>query len=165
MPNPFKHTLNYQTALASIRLLNEASILDLTPDDYDFLTSQGAYEDKLWLPVDRNRAARCVEAAVYGALDMLGYPRFPAPVEFVAAAIAVYVHSVNVQIACAILDGIKYSDDVIHGIDNPIRASVLFSHVLRILGGDNTAIVVREKIVDSNPLTAKEGVSGARKDT
>src|SRR5262249_20686713 len=34
---------------------------------------------------DRSRARRCVEACVYGTLDFVGYPRFPAPVEFIAA--------------------------------------------------------------------------------
>src|SRR5438445_9659226 len=33
------------------------------------------------LPISR----RCVEACVYGTLDFVGYPRFPAPVEFIAA--------------------------------------------------------------------------------
>src|SRR5438128_8283947 len=37
----------------------------------------------------------CVEACVYGTLDFVGYPRFPAPVEFIAAVIAYYVHPVN----------------------------------------------------------------------
>src|SRR5256885_160571 len=32
--------------------------------------------------------SRCVEACVYGTLDFVGYPRFPAPVEFIAAVIA-----------------------------------------------------------------------------
>src|SRR5437870_12320726 len=39
----------------------------------------------------------CVEACVYGTLDFVGYPRFPAPVEFIAAVIAYYVHPVNIQ--------------------------------------------------------------------
>src|SRR5260370_19974092 len=38
---------------------------------------------------------RSVEACVYGTLDFVGYPRFPAPVEFIAAVIAYYVHPVN----------------------------------------------------------------------
>src|SRR5690606_40602203 len=49
---------------------------------------------------DRSRARRCVEACVYGTLDFVGYPRFPAPVEFIAAVIAYYVHPVNIQTAC-----------------------------------------------------------------
>src|SRR5205085_7440711 len=60
-------------------------------DDFDFLTS-----NKVWIATDRSRARRCVEACVYGTLDFVGYPRFPAPVEFIAAVIAYYVHPVNI---------------------------------------------------------------------
>src|SRR5206468_10949111 len=51
--------------------------------------------DALPISTDRSRARRCVEACVYGTLDFVGYPRFPAPVEFIAAVIAYYVHPVN----------------------------------------------------------------------
>src|SRR5690606_40661943 len=55
---------------------------------------------KVWIATDRSRDRRCVEACVYGTLDFVGYPRFPAPVEFIAAVIAYYVHPVNIQTAC-----------------------------------------------------------------
>src|SRR5262249_61780984 len=77
-----------------------SSDLDLTEDDFDFLTS-----NKVWIATDRSRARRCVEACVYGTLDFVGYPRFPAPVEFIAAVIAYYVHPVNIQTACLIMEG------------------------------------------------------------
>src|SRR5205814_6129296 len=82
--------LRFQTALASIKLIQASAVLDLTEDDFDFLTS-----NKVWIATDRSRARRCVEACVYGTLDFVGYPRFPAPVEFIAAVIAYYVHPVN----------------------------------------------------------------------
>src|SRR4051794_41831428 len=81
----------FQTALASIKLIQASAVLDLTEDDFDFLTS-----NKVWIATDRSRARRCVEACVYGTLDFVGYPRFPAPVEFIAAVIAYYVHPVNI---------------------------------------------------------------------
>src|SRR5699024_471004 len=84
---------------ASSRLLLLIS-LNLTEDDFDFLTS-----NKVWIATDRSRARRCVEACVYGTLDFVGYPRFPAPVEFIAAVIAYYVHPVNIQTACLIMEG------------------------------------------------------------
>src|SRR5206468_3667770 len=68
------------TSLASIKLIQASAVLDLTEDDFDFLTS-----NKVWIATDRSRARRCVEACVYGTLDFVGYPRFPAPVEFIAA--------------------------------------------------------------------------------
>src|SRR5437867_11303670 len=72
-------------SLASIKLIQASAVLDLTEDDFDFLTS-----NKVWIATDRSRARRCVEACVYGTLDFVGYPRFPAPVEFIAAVIAYY---------------------------------------------------------------------------
>src|SRR2546429_9790285 len=56
-----------------------------------------ATSNKVWIATDRSRARRCVEACVYGTLDFVGYPRFPAPVEFIAAVIAYYVHPVNIR--------------------------------------------------------------------
>src|SRR2546430_6138654 len=73
-------SVRFQTALASIKIIQASAVLDLTEDDFDFLTS-----NKVWIATDRSRARRCVEACVYGTLDFVGYPRFPAPVEFIAA--------------------------------------------------------------------------------
>src|SRR5207302_1225652 len=89
-----EQSVRFQTALASIKLIQASAVLDLTEDDFDFLTS-----NKVWIATDRSRARRCVEACVYGTLDFVGYPRFPAPVEFIAAVIAYYVHPVNIQTA------------------------------------------------------------------
>src|SRR2546421_628753 len=72
-----EQSVRFQTALASIKLIQASAVLDLTEDDFDFLTI-----NKVWIATDRSRARRCVEACVYGTLDFVGYPRFPAPVEF-----------------------------------------------------------------------------------
>src|SRR5947209_4960066 len=58
--------------------------------------------------------SRCVEACVYGTLDFVGYPRFPAPVEFIAAVIAYYVHPVNIQTACLIMEGAEFTENIIN---------------------------------------------------
>src|SRR5438093_1493247 len=94
-----EQSVRFQTALASIKLIQASAVLDLTEDDFDFLTS-----NKVWIATDRSRARRCVEACVYGTLDFVGYPRFPAPVEFIAAVIAYYVHPGNIQTACLIME-------------------------------------------------------------
>src|SRR5438270_7807730 len=70
-----EQSVRFQTTLASIKLIQASAVLDLTEDDFDFLTS-----NKVWIATDRSRARRCVEACVYGTLDFVGYPRFPAPV-------------------------------------------------------------------------------------
>src|SRR5207249_11683853 len=89
-----------------------SAVLDLTEDDFDFLTS-----NKVWIATDRSRARRCVEACVYGTLDFVGYLRFPALVEFIAAVIAYYVHLVNIQSACLILEGAVFTDNIINGVE------------------------------------------------
>src|SRR5256885_4164527 len=87
-----EQSVRFQSAVASIKLIQASAVLDLTEDDFDFLSS-----NKVWIATDSSRARRCIEACVYGTLDFVGYPRFPAPVEFIAAVIAYYFHPVNIQ--------------------------------------------------------------------
>src|SRR5207302_8385880 len=79
-----------------------------------------------------SRARRCVEACVYGTLDFVGYPRFPAPVEFIAAVIAYYVHPVNIQTACLIMEGAEFTENIINGVERPVKAAELFAFTLQI---------------------------------
>src|SRR5438876_11661170 len=87
-----EQSVRFQTALASIKLIQASAVLDLTEDGFDFLTS-----NKVWFATDRSRARRCVEACVYRTLDFGRYPFFPAAVKFVADLIAYYVDTVNIQ--------------------------------------------------------------------
>src|SRR5947208_8784106 len=121
-----EQSVRFQTALASIKLIQASAVLDLTEDDFDFLTS-----NKVWIATDRSRARRCVEACVYGTLDFVGYPRFPAPVEFIAAVIAYYVHPVNIQTACLIMEGAEFTENIINGVERPVKAAELFAFTLR----------------------------------
>src|SRR2546430_991073 len=72
-----EQSVSFQTALASIKLIQASAVLDLTEDDIDLLTS-----NKVWIATDRTRASCCVEACVYGTLDFVGYHRCPALVDF-----------------------------------------------------------------------------------
>src|SRR5262245_65023884 len=56
-----EQSVRFQTALASIKLIQASAVLDLTEDDFDFLTS-----NKVWIATDRSRARRCVEACEIG---------------------------------------------------------------------------------------------------
>src|SRR5437764_12477883 len=69
--------------------------------------------------------------SVYGTLDFVGYPRFPAPVEFIAAVIAYYVHPVNIQTACLIMEGAEFTENIINGVERPVKAAELFAFTLR----------------------------------
>src|SRR5207248_894181 len=67
-------------------------------------------------------------------LDFVGYPRFPAPVEFIAAVIAYYVHPVNIQTACLITEGAEFTENIINGVERPFLLLITFlkaSHSFR----------------------------------
>src|SRR6476469_10166623 len=106
-----EQSVRFQNALASIKLIKASAVVDLTEDDFDFLTS-----NKVWIATDRSRARRCVEACVYGTLDFVGYPSFPAPVEFIAAVIASYALPVKIQTSCFIMEGADFTDNILTGV-------------------------------------------------
>src|SRR5205085_1280377 len=86
-----------------------------------------------------------VEACVYGTLDFVGYPRFPAPVEFIAAVIAYYVHPVNIQTACLIMEGAEFTENIINGVERPVKAAELFAFTLRVRAGNTDVLTDAEK--------------------
>src|SRR5260370_1583757 len=104
-----EQSVRFQTALASIKLIQASAVLDLTEDDFDFLTS-----NKVWIATDRSRARCCVEACVYGTLEFVGYPRFPALVEFIVAVIAYYVHPVNFKTTCFTMQRPQFPQHIIN---------------------------------------------------
>src|SRR5438045_3754971 len=125
-----EQSVRFQTALASIKLIQASAVLDLTEDDFDFLTS-----NKVWIATDRSRARRCVEACVYGTLDFVGYPRFPAPVEFIAAVIAYYVHPFNIQTACLIMEGAEFTENIIIVVELLVYVTELLAFILLVRTG------------------------------
>src|SRR5205823_1925482 len=113
-----EQSVRFQTALGSIKVIQASAVLDLSEDDFDFLTS-----NKVWIATDRSRARRCVEACVYGTLDFVGYPRLRAPVEFIAAVISYYVHPVNIQTACLTREGAEFTENICNGDERPVKSA------------------------------------------
>src|SRR5579875_3209829 len=117
-----EQSVRFQTALASIKLIQAFAVLDLTK-----------------------------EAFVYGTLDFIRYPLFPAPVEFIAAVIANYIHPVNIQTACLIMEGAKFTENIINGVERPVTAADLFAFTLRVRAGNTDVLTdaeanVRQKL-------------------
>src|SRR6266700_1567253 len=115
-----EQSVRFQTALASIKLIQASAVLDLTEDDFDFLTS-----NKVWIATDR----------------------FRAPVEFIAAVIDYYVHPVNIQTACLIMEGAEFTDNIINGVERPVKAAELFAFTLRVRAGNTDVLTDAEENV------------------
>src|SRR5688500_10640094 len=141
-----EQSVRFQTALASIKLIQASAVLDLTDDDFDFLAS-----NKVWIATDRSRARRCVEACVYGALVCVGYPRFPVPVEYIDAVIGDYGHPVNIHTAFLIIEGAEFPQNIINGVGRPVNAAELYAFTLRVRAGNTDVLTdaednVRQKL-------------------
>src|SRR4249919_220435 len=115
-----EQSVRFQTALASIKLIQASAVLDLTEDDFDFLTS-----NKVWIATDRSRAR----------------------VEFIAAVIAYYVHPVNIQTACLIMEGAEFTENIINGVERPVKAAELFAFTLRVRAGNTDVLTDAEENV------------------
>src|SRR5699024_10757876 len=137
-----EQSVRFQSALASIKLIQASALLDLTEDDFDFLTS-----NKVWIATDRSRARRSVEACDYGTLVLLGYPRLPGPVEFTASVIAYYDHAVNIHTACHIMEGAEFTENIINGVERPVKAAELFAFTLRVRAGNTDVLTDAEENV------------------
>lgn len=125
----------YCTACAAIKIVQDEGLLDMTPDDFLFLTGSSP-----WVATDRARVRRVIEAAIYGSLDYLGMPRFAVSAEYVAAAISYYVHPVNFKIGCIVMEGAEFTENIIQGVERPLRASEIFAHVLQVNAGNETYV-------------------------
>src|SRR5215204_1065892 len=86
-------------------------------------------------------------SGVLGTLDFVGSPRFPAPVEFIAAVIAYYVHPVNIQTACLIMEGAEFTENIINGVERPVKAAELFAVTLRVRAGNTDVLTDAEENV------------------
>src|SRR5205823_5498315 len=72
---------------------------------------------------------------------------FPAPVEFIAAVIAYYVHPVNIQTACLIMEGAECTENIINGVERPVKAAELFAFTLRVRAGNTDVLTDAEENV------------------
>src|SRR5207237_1823220 len=95
----------------------------------------------------RLRSHLCVEVWLYRTLYVVGSPRFPAPVEFIDAVIAYYVHPVNIQTACLIMEGAEFTENIINGVERPVKAAELFAFTLRVRAGNTDVLTDAEENV------------------
>src|SRR5690606_8342915 len=103
--------------------------------------------NKVGIASDRSRARRGVEACVYGTADSAGYPRFPAPVEVIAAGVAYYVHPVHVQTGGLSTEGAGFTEADITGVVRPGKAAALFAFTLRVRAGNTDVLTDAEENV------------------
>src|SRR6266478_9834231 len=88
-----------------------------------------------------------VGASGWGTVDFVGSPGFHATVEFIAAVIGYYVHSVCVQTACLIIEGAEFTENIINSVERPVKAAELFAFTLRVRAGITDVLTDAEENV------------------
>src|SRR5260370_36198739 len=66
---------------------------------------------------------------------------------FIAAVIAYYVHPVNIQTACLIMEGAEFTENIINGVERPVKAAELFAFTLRVRAGNTDVLTDAEENV------------------
>src|SRR5438132_12872978 len=80
--------------------------------------------------------------------DLHSFPtRRSSDLEFIAAVIAYYVHPVNIQTACLIMEGAEFTENIINGVERPVKAAELFAFTLRVRAGNTDVLTDAEENV------------------
>src|SRR5688572_31549745 len=61
--------------------------------------------------------------------------------------IAYYVHPVNIQTACLIMEGAEFTENIINGVERPVKAAELFAFTLRVRAGNTDLLTDAEENV------------------
>lgn len=122
-------SLQLSVARSSLKIiagLGQAGQLDtlgISEADYKRLTASGP-----WMPAEKNRMTSVLHSLIMGSVDAMGLPRFHVPAEYMAAAIVVFVHPVNMHAACNCAPSTGEADAMSRGdLSNNVRPEQLFS--------------------------------------
>src|SRR5215204_4904902 len=63
------------------------------------------------------------------------------------SVIAYYVHPVNIQTACLIMEGAEFTENIINGVERPVKAAELFAFTLRVRAGNTDVVTDAEENV------------------
>src|SRR5438034_6027724 len=69
-----EQSVRFQTALASIKLIQASAVLDLTEDDFDFLTSKDRKSGSAGMPRPISYAVFCLKKKKFMGVQPPSYP-------------------------------------------------------------------------------------------
>lgn len=131
----------FANVLASIKMARDMSYVDLTAEDFDFLT-----RDRIWSLAEKKKARRCIDAITFGSLDASGLPSFKVPAEFTAGVIAYFVHPSNMMIACSFMEGATTVDSLATNRKDSVSAEQMFALCIQALEQGGVSPVAERKM-------------------
>lgn len=144
--------MSFLNAVAALHAAKDNNYIDLPQEDVDFLG-----QNNLWMRGERTRAERSLAQVLYGALDVMGLPRFDLPAEFVAASIAKFVHPVNWQAAADFLSGGQFGAQLARNMnETPVTTRQLFTLVVWCANNPTIAASRTEAVKSALPSLDQE---------
>src|SRR5205809_2516863 len=75
------------------------------------------------------------------------------------------VYPVNIQTACLIMEGAEFTENIINGVERPVKAAELFAFTLRVRAGNTDVLTdaeenVRQKLRAEGVIDRKSGSAG-----
>jgi hypothetical protein len=95
-------SLRLETCIGAMRvilnqgIIDAASAMNVTEQNLKLIS-----RNTLWQNNEKHVVMRTLQSLMSGTLDHLGLTGFPISAEYIAAALCVWVHPCNLQIACA----------------------------------------------------------------
>jgi len=154
--------MKYEIAKRAMSLVAQASTgvfesLGISRKDFDTVT--GAIP---WLATDRVRVRAVLDTMIYASVDLIGVPRFELCAEYIAAALGIFVHPVNLMVACRFMEGSSQAEVLSQdSLADPVTARQLHALVIR-LHTSESAISAREQFSDA--VGVKIAFARARED-
>lgn len=130
-------SLNYVIAKRAMSMiaqqgtLGHLDVIGLSSEDFDRVTG-----NRPWQGSERNQITVALNTLLSGVLDAAGRPRFSLPAEWVAAAIAVFVSPINIQLACDYVERPGTASDLGRGVEEFDRCTArqLFALIVQFHG-------------------------------
>src|SRR5207253_9470445 len=80
------------------------------------------------------------------SLFLLNHPPPPA-IYTLSLHDALPIYPVNIQTACLIMEGAEFTENIINGVERPVKAAELFAFTLRVRAGNTDVLTDAEENV------------------
>lgn len=125
--------MNYEVAKRAMMLVVTATTgafksLGISQKDFELATGAAP-----WLGTDRRRVRSVLDSLIFASVDLVGVNRFEVSAEYIAACLGVFVHPVNLMVACRFMEGASTAEaHSLDGVADPVTADQLHALVIRL---------------------------------
>src|SRR5438309_1215647 len=149
IPSTFKRPVSSWKALNLRKTLLMASSVRLKPLNCSRLPCVYAQETLTFLLTQKKTCVKNYEIGRASCRERVWVSAFllNRSSDLIAAVIAYYVHPVNIQTACLIMEGAEFTENIINGVERPVKAAELFAFTLRVRAGNTDVLTDAEENV------------------